>query len=189
MIYHYTCHGQLSPHPQQSKEPAQPSTTQMKQINMTFFKSLVLAEYLSFIRWVRKLSISKYPSSQQEGEQEAMLCWPFLVNTSAPAKLLAVFLSSLWLSDSHWPQAPRQARLRGPWGIEGLQQQGSLASPPDLNLSKHQGLFQWVSSSHQMAKALELQLQHQSFQWIFRLHFLWDWHDSRRGGREACCFI
>ena len=37
-----------------------------------------------------------------------------------------------------------------------------------LSLSQHQGLFQWVSSSHQVAKVLELQLQHQSFQWIFR---------------------
>ena len=38
-------------------------------------------------------------------------------------------------------------------------------------LSQHQGLFQWVSSSHQVAKVLELQLQHQSFQWIFRTDF------------------
>ena len=36
--------------------------------------------------------------------------------------------------------------------------------PPALNLSQHQGLFQGVSSSHQVAKLLELQLQHQSFQ-------------------------
>ena len=39
-------------------------------------------------------------------------------------------------------------------------------------LSQHQGLFQWVSSSHQVAKVLEPQLQHQSFQWIFRSDFL-----------------
>ena len=43
---------------------------------------------------------------------------------------------------------------------------------PDLNLSQHQSLFQWVGSSHQVAKVLELQLQHQSFQWIFRVDFL-----------------
>ena len=36
-------------------------------------------------------------------------------------------------------------------------------------------LFKWVSSSHQRAKVLEFQLQHQSFQWIFRVDFLWDW--------------
>ena len=37
-------------------------------------------------------------------------------------------------------------------------------SPSALKLSEHQGLFQWVSSLHQDAQALELQLQHQSFQ-------------------------
>ena len=45
-------------------------------------------------------------------------------------------------------------------------------SPPAINLSQHQGLFQWVSSSHQVAKVLEFKLQHQSFQWIFRTDFL-----------------
>ena len=45
-------------------------------------------------------------------------------------------------------------------------------SPPAFNLSQNQGLFQWVSSSHQVAKVLEFQLQHQSFQWIFMTDFL-----------------
>ena len=46
------------------------------------------------------------------------------------------------------------------------------------SISQHQGLFQWVSSSHQVAKILELQLQQQSFQWIFRDDFLRiDWFD------------
>ena len=49
----------------------------------------------------------------------------------------------------------------------------SSPSPPAFNLAQHQGLFQGVSSSHQVAKALEFQLQHQSFQWIFRTDFLW----------------
>ena len=39
----------------------------------------------------------------------------------------------------------------------------SLPSLPALNLSQHQSLFQWVGSSHQVAKLLELQFQHQSF--------------------------
>ena len=47
-------------------------------------------------------------------------------------------------------------------------------SPPAVNLSQHQGVFQWVSSSHQVAKVLEFQFQHQSFQWIFRSDFLQD---------------
>ena len=49
--------------------------------------------------------------------------------------------------------------------------------PPALNLSQHQGLFQWVGSFHQVP-VLELQLQHQSFQWIFGLiSFRIDWFD------------
>ena len=48
-------------------------------------------------------------------------------------------------------------------------------SPPSFNLSQHQGLFQRVSLSLQVAKVLEFQLQHQSFQWIFRTDSLQDW--------------
>ena len=43
-----------------------------------------------------------------------------------------------------------------------------IPSPPIFNLSQHQGLFKWGSSSHQVAKVLEFQLQHQSFHQIFR---------------------
>ena len=48
----------------------------------------------------------------------------------------------------------------------------SSPSPPAFNLFQHQGLFKWVNSSHQVAKVLEFQLQHQSFQWILRTDFL-----------------
>ena len=47
-------------------------------------------------------------------------------------------------------------------------------SPLAFNLSEHQGLFKWVGFSHQVAKVLEFQLQHQSFQWIVRTDFLYD---------------
>ena len=51
-------------------------------------------------------------------------------------------------------------------------------SPPTFNLSHHQGLFQWVSSSHQVAKVLVFQLQYQCFQRIFRnISFRVDWLD------------
>ena len=54
----------------------------------------------------------------------------------------------------------------------------SSPSPPALNLSQHQGLLKWVSSSHQVAKLLEFQLQHQPFQWTFRSDFFrMDWLD------------
>ena len=51
-------------------------------------------------------------------------------------------------------------------------------SLPTFNLSQHQGLFKWVGSLHQVAKVLEFQFQHQSFQWMFRLvSFRMDWVD------------
>ena len=45
-------------------------------------------------------------------------------------------------------------------------------SPPAPSPSQHQGLFQWVNSSHEVAKVLEFQLQHQSFQWTPRTDLL-----------------
>ena len=50
----------------------------------------------------------------------------------------------------------------------------SSPSPPALNLSQHEGLFKWVISLHQVAKVLEFQLQHQSFQWTPRTDLLQD---------------
>ena len=68
---------------------------------------------------------------------------------------------------------PEFAQTHVHWVGDAIQSSHPLSppSPPAFNLSKHQGLFQWVSSSHQLAKVLELQLQHQSFQWIFRTDF------------------
>ena len=63
------------------------------------------------------------------------------------------------------------------WVVVAIQPSHPLSSPspPAFNVSQHQGLFKRVSSSHQVAKGLEFQLQHQSFQWIFRIDFLQDW--------------
>ena len=62
------------------------------------------------------------------------------------------------------------------WVGEAIQPPHPLSppSPPAFNLSQHQGLFKWFSSLHQVAKVLEFQFQHQSFQWIFRTDFLYD---------------
>ena len=49
----------------------------------------------------------------------------------------------------------------------------SSSSPPAPNPSQHQGLFQWVNSLHEVAKVLEFQLQHQSFQWTPRTDLLY----------------
>ena len=60
------------------------------------------------------------------------------------------------------------------WIHDAIQPSHPLSTPslPAFNLFQHQGLFKWVSSSYQVAKVLEFQLQHQSFQWIFRADFL-----------------
>ena len=70
-------------------------------------------------------------------------------------------------------QLPELAQIHVHWVGDAVQPSHPLSSPsPTFNLSWHQGLFQWVSSSHQVAKVLEFQPQHQSFQWIFRTDFL-----------------
>ena len=57
------------------------------------------------------------------------------------------------------------------WVSDAIQSSCPPLSPyrPALNLSQNQGLFQWVISSYQVSKVLEFQLQHQPFQWIFRI--------------------
>ena len=72
-------------------------------------------------------------------------------------------------------QLPEFTQTHVHWDCDPIQLSHPLSSPsPAFNLSQHQGLFKWVSSSHQVAKLLEFQFQHQSFQWIFRTDFLWD---------------
>ena len=58
----------------------------------------------------------------------------------------------------------------------------SSPSPPVPKPPKHQRFFQWANSSHEVAKVLEFQLQHQSFQWIFRTDFLY----NGLGGSPYC---
>ena len=63
-------------------------------------------------------------------------------------------------------QLPEFTQTHIHWAGDTIQPSHPLSapSPPAFNISQHQGLFQWVSSSHQVAKVLEFQLQHQSFQ-------------------------
>ena len=111
-----------------------------------------------------------------------MYCYLFQFNS-------VQLLSRVWLSVIPWTAA-RQASLSitNSWSsfklmcIESVVPSNYLVFccplllPP--NLSQHHGLFQWVSSLHQVAKVLELQLQHQSFQLIFMIDFSWvDWLD------------
>ena len=68
---------------------------------------------------------------------------------------------------------PESTQTHDHWVGDAIQPSHPLPSPspPAFNLSQHQGLFQWVSSSYQVVKVLEFQLQHQSIWWIFRIDF------------------
>ena len=81
---------------------------------------------------------------------------------------LSFFFSCLAVSDSLPPHGLQHAMLLCPF-----------PSPPALSFSQHQDLFQWVGSSHQMAKILELQFQfqHQSFQYSGLTFYRIDWYD------------
>ena len=95
-------------------------------------------------------------------------------------------LSHVWFFETPWTAAhqaslltshhfPEFAHIHVCWISDAIRPSHPLlpSSPSVFNLSQHQGLFQWVSSLHHVARVLEL--QHQSFQWIFRVDFLQDW--------------
>ena len=84
---------------------------------------------------------------------------------------------TLWdLMDCSLPDFPVQHQLpkftltHVHWVSNAMQPSHTLwsSSSPTFNISQHQGLFKWVSSSNQVAKVLEFQLQHQSFQWTLK---------------------
>ena len=93
-------------------------------------------------------------------------------------------LRHVWLFVTPWITArqvspvlhhlPEFAKFMSHWMSEAIHPSHLLppSSPLAFSLSQHQGLFQWVSSLYQVAKVLELQLQHQSFQWVLRVDFL-----------------
>ena len=74
----------------------------------------------------------------------------------------------------HPSPIPGVTQIHDHWVGDAIQPSHPLSSlsPAAFNLSQHQDLFQWVCSLHQVAKVLEFQLQHQSFQWIFRTDLL-----------------
>ena len=100
---------------------------------------------------------------------------------SAGLPVVVHSLSRVWLFVTPWTEAHQASlffiiswsllKTHVHWVGDGIQLSHRLSpsSPPAINLSQHQDLFQWVSSSHLMAKVLKLQFQHQSFQWIFRV--------------------
>ena len=107
--------------------------------------SLGLSEWLNFLDYV-----NPYQSVSSVTQSCLTLCDP--MDCSTPGLPVLHHLPELAQTHVHWFS-------------DAIQPSQSLSSPspPTFNLSQNQGLFKWVSSSHQVAKVLELQLQHQSF--------------------------
>ena len=125
----------------------------------------------------------EYACERQINEAVGCIFPAFLLMWKCVTAALVQFSLSV-MSDSLWLHGRQHARIPCPCHLlelvqthvhqvgDAIQSSHPLSSPssPAFNLCQHQGLFQWVSSSHQLAKILEL--QHQSFQWIFRTDFL-----------------
>ena len=104
-------------------------------------------------------------------------CWVASVQFSSVTQRCRTLCDPMNCSTPGLPvhhQLPEFTQIHVHWVSDAIQPSHPLLSPspPAFNLSQHQGLLKWVRSSHQVAKILEFQLQHQSFHWIFRTDFL-----------------
>ena len=116
--------------------------------------------------WMFDLHLDKCPLFQF-----SLLCCCCSVAKSCPTLCDFMNCSTPGFPVLHYLQEFAQTHV--PWVGDAIQPSHPLSSPspPAFDLSQHQGIFR-VSSLHQVAKVLELQLQHQSFQWIFGVDFL-----------------
>ena len=128
-----------------------------KQKSLSALTALCLHQGRHQILWLHTLS--PFHSSVQSLSHVVQLC--DLMDCSTPG-----------LPVHH--QLPEFTQTHVHWVSDAIQPSHPLSSlsPPTFNLSQQQGLFKWVSSSHQVAKVLEFQLQHQSFQWTPRTDLL-----------------
>ena len=130
---------------------------------------------------VGSLSSSRGSSQPRDQTQVSCITGRFFTTWAtreAPMEHSVQFSHSI-VCDSLQPHELQHARPPCPsptyvhWVSNAIQPSHPLSSPsPAPTPSQHQGLFQWVNSSHQVAKVLEFQLQHQSFQWTPRTDLL-----------------
>ena len=124
-------------------------------------KSLLLHIYHHLGKWTKKYPV-KNPAHRKGFPYSAQFS---SITQSCPTLCDPMNCSTTGLPVRHQLLEFTQTHVH--WVGDDIQASHPLSSPspPALNLSQHQGLFKWVSSSHQIAKVLEFQLQHQSFQW------------------------
>ena len=114
------------------------------------YKNFILKDFKILLTFCHCCSVTK---------SRLTLCDP--IECSTPGFLVLHYLPEFTQMNIHWVDDAIQ-----------LSYPQLYPSLPAFNLSQHQGLFQGVSSSHQVVKVLEFQLQHQSFQWMFRTDFI-----------------
>ena len=112
-----------------------------------------------------------------KGVIKVVYCHPTSVQLSSVAQSCPTLCNPMNRSMPGLPvhhQLPEFTQTHVHWVGDAIQPSHPLSSPspPALNLPQYQGLFKWVSTLHQMAKVLEFQLQHQSFQWTPRTDLL-----------------
>ena len=115
------------------------------------------------IKWLLSYELKRL--SVQFGSVQSLSPVPLFVTPWAIARQSSVSITNSW-------------NLLKLMSIELVMSSNHLillsSSSSAFSFSQHQGLFKWISSSHQVAKVLEFQLQHQSFQWTLRTDLLWD---------------
>ena len=138
--------------------------------------------------WRQNNTLLNNQQIAEEMEKEIKICIEVNENENTTTQNLSIQFSSVIQSCPNicnpiyhsTPRLPVHYKLQEfnqthiHWVSDTIQPSDHLPfpSPPALNISQHQGLFKWVSSSHQVAKVFETQLQHQSFQWTFRTDIL-----------------
>jgi len=137
-------------------------------ISLTFFELFYYHGIAELIKWIESFFIFCMP---EYGEDY------FFSQFSSVAQLCPTLWEPMNHSTSGLPvhhQLPEPTQAHVHWVSDAIQPSHPLwsPSPPALNLFQHQGFFKWVSSSHQVAKVLEFQLQHQSYQWTPRTDLL-----------------
>ena len=165
--------------PGNHKSPVAMSTASLLGFYVSF-SSLKKSELLG--KMIPELRQRKYKTSLnilwcQKAREHLTNDGSVSVQFSSVAQLCLTICDPMNCSTSGLPvhhQLPEFTQTHVHWVGDAIQPSHPLSSPspPALNFSQHQGLFKWVTSSHQVAKVLEFQLQHQSFLWTSRTDLL-----------------
>ena len=138
----------------------------MKSISLVFLHCPLLAHW-DFIQRLKSFCGKKKKTLNAPG-----LCFYFIIVVQSFSRV-HLFVTP-WTAASQaslsFTNSRKLAQTHVHWVGDAIQPSRPLLSPspPAFNLFQHQNIFQWVGSSHQVAKVLELQLQHQSFHWIIQ---------------------